>query len=170
MMRKFLDWAIIVAATGFIAILALSAVYDHTIIWLHVFQALMYVAVIALVLRRDRLGYFLGVSIAALWNYTAMFVDNFFRNGLRALAHLTATGQLTHPDQLIAVGAVTFHFVIIAAGLVLIVQTSRRAGADLLRLIVVFAVSTGYFAADVALCQPRYLQLFPRMLHPHGLF
>jgi hypothetical protein len=55
-MRRFLDGAIIAAAIGFIAILALSAVFDHTIIWLHVFQALMYVVVIALVLRRDRLG------------------------------------------------------------------------------------------------------------------
>jgi hypothetical protein len=169
-MRRFLDGAIIAAAIGFIAILALSAVFDHTIIWLHVFQALMYVVVIALVLRRDRLGYFLGVSIAALWNYSAMFVDNFFRNGLRALTHLTATGQLTHPDQLIAVGAVAFHFVMIAASLILIVQTSRRAGPDLARLLVVFIVSAAYFAADITLCQPRYLALFPRMLRPHGLF
>lgn len=169
-MRKFLDGAIVVAAAGFIAILALSAVYDHTIIWLHVFQAAMYLAVIALVSRRNRLGYFLAVSIAGLWNYTAIFVDRFFANGMRALAHLTATGQLTHPDQMIAVGAVVFHFVMIAAALTRIVQTSRKAGSDLLTLLVVFAVSTGYFAADIALCQPRYLQLFPRLIHPHSPF
>ena len=67
-------------------------------------------------------------------------------------------------------GAVAFHFVMIAASLILIVQTSRRAGPDLARLLVVFVVSTAYFAADIAICQPRYLALFPRMLRPHSLF
>ena len=168
-MRKFLDGAIIVAAIGFIAILALAAAFDHTILWLHVFQAMMYLAVIGLVMRRDRMGYFLGFSIAAFWNYTNIFVTNFFSSGLQALRQVIATGQLAHPDQLIAVAAVAFHLVMIAACLILMVQTSRRAGTDLLRLVVVFAVATGYFAAIIALFQPRYLQLFPRLLHPHGL-
>jgi hypothetical protein len=168
--RKFLDGAVIAAAIGFVAILALSAVYDHTIIWLHAFQALMYLAVIGLILRRNRLGYFLGASIAALWNYTNLFVTSFFRNGLKALDHLISTGQVTHADQLIAVAAVAFHFVLLGGGLALIVRTSRGAGADIVRFLAVFVASTAYFVADIALFQPRYLTIFPRLLHPHGLF
>jgi|SRR5579859_353286 len=168
-MRKFLDGTVVTGAIGFIAILALSAVFDHTIIALHAFQALMYLAVIALVSRRNRWGYFLALAIAAFWNYTNLFVTNFFESGLATLRRLAATGQLTHPDQLIAVAAVVFHLLMIAAGLVRIVQTSRKAGADLATFLVALVGQTAYFAAIVALFQPRYLQLFPRLFHPHGL-
>lgn len=168
-MRKFLDGTVVVGAVGFIAILALSAVFDHTIIVLHAFQALMYLAVIGLISRRNRWGYFLGAAIAGFWNYTNLFVTSFFESGLRTLKHLVATGQLTHPDQLVAVAAVAFHVLMIAACLVRIVQTSRKASADLWTVLFALVGSTAYFAAIVALFQPRYLQLFPRLFHPHGL-
>ena len=168
-MRKFLDATVATGAVGFIAILALSAVFDHTIIVLHLFQALMYLAVIGLVSRRNRLGYFLGAAIAGFWNYTNLFVTSFFESGLRTLKHLAATGQLTHPDQLVAVAAVAFHILMIVACLIRIVQTSRKALSDLWTFLVVLAGQTAYFAAIVALFQPRYLQLFPRLFHPHGL-
>ena len=168
-MRKFLDGTAIAGAAGFIAVLALSAIFDHTIIVLHAFQALMYLAVIALVSRRNRWGYFLGAAIAGFWNYLNLFVTNFFESGLRTLKHLAATGRLEHPDQLVAVAAVAFHLLMIAAGLIRIVQTSRKAGADLWSFLFALVGSTAYFAAIVALFQPRYLQIFPRLLHPHGL-
>jgi hypothetical protein len=169
-MRRFLDRTIVIGALGFIAILAIAPVFDRTILWLHVFQALMYVAVIGLIAARNRWAYFIGLSIACLWNYMAMFVNSFFRGGLRALHQSIAAGKLVHPDQIIAVAAVAFHFMMIAGCLVLIVQTSRRAGADLVRLLVAFAAFTGYFAASMALFQPRYLSQFARMLHPHTPF
>jgi hypothetical protein len=168
-MRKFLDGAIVTGAAGFIVVLALAAVFDHTIIVLHAFQALMYLAVIGLVGRRNRWGYFLGAAIAGFWNYMNLFVTNFFDSGLRALQHLAATGQLSHPDQLVAVAAVAFHVLMIAGCLIRIAQTSRKAGADVRDFLIALLGSTAYFAAIVALFQPRYLQLFPRLLHPHGL-
>ncbi|HEY3950272.1 hypothetical protein [Phenylobacterium sp.] len=167
-MRKFLDGALIAGAAGFILVLAVSAAFDRTIIVLHIFQALMYLAVIALVSRRNRWGYFLAVAIAGFWNYTNLFVTNFFVSGLRALEHLLTTGQLVHADQLVAVAAVFFHLVMIAAGVARIVQTSRKALADLGVFLFALVASTAYFAACMALFQPRYLQLFPRLLHPHG--
>jgi hypothetical protein len=169
-MRKFLDGTIVTGALGFIAILALAAVFDHSIIWLHAFQALMYVAVIALVLARNRLGYFLGLSIAGFWNYLNLFVTNFFVSGLNELKALIATGKLSKPDQLIAVAAVTFHVLMIAGCLILMIRTWRKTGPDLLRLVATFVASTAYFVAIVALLQPRYLSLFPRALHPHAPF
>jgi len=169
-MRKVLDGMIVTGAVGFILILALSAVFDHTIIWLHAFQALMYVAVIGLVLARNRLGYFLGFSIAGFWNYLNLFVTNFFLSGLKELKALIATGKLSKPDQLIAVAAVAFHVLMILGCLILIVRTWRKTGPDLLLLLATFVASTAYFVAIVALLQPRYLPLFPRALHPHALF
>ena len=56
------------------------------------------------------------------------------------------------------------------AALILIVRTSSKAGQDVMRLAVAFVVFTSYFCVIIALAQPRYLQLLPRMLHPHGLF
>jgi hypothetical protein len=165
-----LKWAIYLSSAGFIVILALAALWDHSIAWLHLFQALMYVAVIWFAARSSRWGYFLGISIAAFWNYGALFVNNFFRSGLRALEASFQTGALTRPDQMIAVFAVLMHLVLIAACLLAYLRLERRSAGDLARFAAAFLVSTAYFAASMALFQPRYLSLFPRMLHPHGLW
>src|SRR5450432_2627250 len=82
---RALLWSIWAGCIGFVIILALAAVFDRTILWLHLFQAFEYLAVMALAARGSRWGYFLGVSIAAFWNYGAMFVNQFFRNGVRAI-------------------------------------------------------------------------------------
>src|ERR1700749_2127825 len=87
-----LDRTIAAAAAGFIAILAISAYWDHSIVWLHTFQSLMYVATIVLVLRHQRAGYFLGFSIAAFWNYCQFFVTSFLHAGLEQTSILFHTG------------------------------------------------------------------------------
>jgi hypothetical protein len=38
---------------------------------------------------------------------------------------------------------------------------------DIGKLCLTFALATGFFAADMALFQPQYLGIFPRLLHPH---
>jgi hypothetical protein len=35
------------------------------------------------------------------------------------------------------------------------------------RLLATFVLTTAFFALDMALFQPRYLGIFPRLLHPH---
>jgi hypothetical protein len=49
--------AIVSSCVLFIFILALAAVFDPTIRWLHLFQALIYVAVILLARERSAWGY-----------------------------------------------------------------------------------------------------------------
>ena len=167
-MRRVIDGAIISGAVGFIAILALSAAFDHTIIWLHVFQAFMYLGVIGLIARRSRWAYLLGASIAGLWNYINLFVTSFFANGLTALRRLIATGQLTHVDQLIAVAAVAFHFIMVLGCLIQLLP-SRRPGADLISFLAAFVASTAYFVVIIFLFQPRYLTILNHVFQPHGL-
>ena len=130
----------------------------------------MYGTVIWLSLAKSRWGYFLGISVAAFWNYTNLFVTTFFRNGLASVETLIATGKLTRPDQMIAFFAVMLHFALIAACVWAYLRLPKKSAGDLLRLAFVAAASTAYFAADIALCQPRYLPLFPHLLHPHSLF
>jgi len=161
-----LDKVITAAATGFIVVLALAAWWDSTIIWLHVLQALMYVATIVLVLRHDRWGYFLGFSIAAFWNYANFFVTSFFRAGLEQVSILIHTGALPRPDLFISVPAVTFHFIMIVDCAVAYLRLRAKPASDVLRFAIAFFGSIAFFVADMTLTQPRYLAIFPRLLHP----
>jgi hypothetical protein len=87
---------------GFIVVLAVSAVWQADIRWLHFVQAWMYIATMALALKQSRWGYFIGISAAGLWDLTNLVATTFFRNGLDALAASLRTGHLTRPDQLLA--------------------------------------------------------------------
>jgi hypothetical protein len=39
--------------------------------------------------------------------------------------------------------------------------------SPILATLIDFVLTTGFFAAAIALCQPRYLPLFRGFLHPH---
>ncbi len=147
--------------------LGLSAYWEPDIRWLHFFQAWMYVATIMLGIRRNLWGYFIGFSAAGLWIYANLFATTFFLNGLQQLSQWVHTGHLERADLLIAVPAWFSNLLVVigcAWGYFRVpTQSLRDAG----RFLVTFALTTGFFALDMALFQPRYLSLFPRMLHPH---
>jgi len=165
------EWLIVVGGSFFILVLAVSAIWDPTIRWLHFFQAWMYVATIWLGLRRNRWGYFIGISAAGLWDYIGIFVNTFVVNGVHELVHWISTGHLARPDQLIAVPAWTSNFLVVVGCLW---EYSRRIAvkplSDLARFVIAFALTTGFFALDMWICQPRYLPLFRQLLHPRWLF
>ena len=96
---------ILAGCSIFIFILWLSAYFEADIRWLHFFQAWMYLATIVLALRRNRWGYFIGLSAAGLWDYINLFVTTFFRNGLHWLHASITGGHLQQVDQIIAVPA-----------------------------------------------------------------
>src|SRR5262249_6514903 len=99
------EWMYVTGACFFIVVLALSGVWDRSIRWLHFFQAWMYLTTIILGLRRNRWGYFIGISAAGLWMYINLFGTTFFFNGLQELSRWIQTGSLKRPDLLIAVPA-----------------------------------------------------------------
>ena len=161
------EWLIVVGATIFIVVLAVSAFWEADIRWLHFFQAWMYIAAIALSLRRNRWGYFIGISAAGLWAYTNLFVTTFFVSGLRWLWQWIASGHLAHPDQIIAVPAWLSNVLVVIGCAWAYSRLPKKSAADAARLVLTFAVTSGFFALDMALFQPRYLGIFPRLLHPH---
>ena len=65
----------------------------------------MYLATMALALRRNRWGYFIGISAAGLWMYANLVATTFFFNGLEQLSRWVHTGHLVRLDLLIAVPA-----------------------------------------------------------------
>ncbi|HJT18431.1 MAG TPA: hypothetical protein VJ853_13625 [Thermoanaerobaculia bacterium] len=144
----------------FIIVLAVSAFFEADIRWLHFFQAWMYVATIVLSLRRNRWGYFIGIGAAGFWAYAGLFVNTFVASGVRHLM------RLDRPDQIIAVPAWLANAAIVIGCVWAYSRVTKRA-SDLVRFAVAVALTMAFFALDMQLFQPRYLSLFPRLLHPH---
>ncbi len=159
---------VLIGSCLFIFVLWLSAYFEADIRWLHFFQAWMYLATMWLALRRSRWGYFIGISAAGLWDYINVFVNTFFRSGLHWLSVSIQTRQLTHVDQIIAVPAWIGNFLIVIGSLWAYIRLRDKRPSDLGRFVIAFVVTTGFFAAAIAICQPRYLPLFRGILHPHS--
>ena len=152
----------------FIFILALSAYFETDIRWLHFFQAWMYIATIALCLRRNRWGYFIGISAAGFWDYVNLFVTTFFPNGLHWLRASLSTGQLQNVDQIIAVPAWIGNLLVILGCIWAYGRLPNKNPRDCGRFVLAFILTTAFFAADISIFQPRYLPLFRESLHPHS--
>jgi ABC-type uncharacterized transport system permease subunit len=161
------EWFILIGASVFIVVLAVSAFFESDIRWLHFFQALMYIATIVLSLRRSRWGYFIGISAAGLWAYVNMFVTTFLFSGLHHLMRSIQSGRLQHPDQIIAVPAWLANVVVVVGCIWAYSRLRQKPASDFVRFLITFVLTTGYFALDMAFFQPRYLTIFPRLLHPH---
>jgi hypothetical protein len=161
------EWFILAGGCFFILVLAISAFWEADIRWLHFFQAWMYIATIFLSRRGNRWGYFIGLSAAGLWDYANIFVTTFFFNGLQQLTQWIRAGRLERPDLLIAVPAWSANLFVIIGCLWAYSRLPGKSLADVGRFLLAFVLTTGFFALDIALFQPRYLGLFPQMLHPH---
>lgn len=159
------DWLVLGGAGGFIAVLAVSAWWEADIRWLHFFQSAMYVFAIALVLRKNRWGYLVGIAAAGFWNYANVFGTSFFYNGLQQISGWFRTGH-ARADLLIAVPAWFSNLLVVIGGCWGYARLARKSAGDPVRFLVALVLTTGYFAADMAVFQPRYLGIFPRLLHP----
>ena len=170
MTRQGFSFAGLLIVSGsclFLFVLWLSAYLEPDIRWLHFFQAWMYVVTIGLVLRRSRWGYFIGLSAAAFWDYGNLFVTTFFGSGLRWIAAWISTGHLERLDQIVAVPGWLGNLLVVVGATWGYMQLPDKHRSDIARLAVAFTLTTGFFAASIAICQPRYLPLFRAMLHPH---
>jgi hypothetical protein len=160
------EWLIIIGSGVFIAVLWLSAYYEADIRWLHFFQAWMYLAAVALAMRGNRWGYFIGFSAAVFWDYN-IFVNTFVRSGLHWLAEWIRTGHLRRIDQIIAVPAWLGNLMVVVGSLWGYARLRHKDRLDVARIVAAFLLTTAFFAADMAIFQPRYLSLFRGALHPH---
>jgi hypothetical protein len=161
------EWLVLTGGCVFILVLIVSAVFEADIRWLHFFQSLMYVVAIVLTLRGSAWGYFIGFSIAVFWDYGNLAVTTFLANGVAELLRWIQTGHVARPDQMIAIPAWLGNLLVIIGCAWAYSRQTNKSWRDLTRFLIAFALSTGFFAIDMALFQPRYLALFPRMLHPH---
>ena len=165
--NRYPEWLIVIGCCIFIFVLALSAVWEADIRWLHFFQAWIYLATMWLALRRNRWGYFIGIGAAGFWAFANVFVTTFFLNGLQQLAQWMHTGLARRPDLIIAVPAWFSNVFVVVGCLWAYSRLSGKSLADAGRLLLAIALTAGFFALDMALFQPRYLPLFRGMLQPH---
>jgi hypothetical protein len=162
--NSWLEWLIDGSCGVFIFILALSVVYDRSIRVLHAFQALIYVAVVLLALRRSAWGYGAGCIIAALWNWTNIVHTTFVANGLRDLARALPTGRLSRPDQLIPVVAAAAHFALIGSCLVGYFRIKPRGSWEPVKFLGGGIIALGYLAGIISMFGPQYIPLLRSVL------
>ncbi|HKR56985.1 MAG TPA: hypothetical protein VJS20_11855 [Gemmatimonadales bacterium] len=152
---------IIPGAAVFVLALTVSALFEADLRGLHFFQAWLYVATVALSIRRNRWGYFVGISTALLWNYALFFTSPLF-------ADLIKTP--TRPDILVQTLAWVGNLAIIVGCLWAYSRQPVRPRGDWGRLALAFIGSTGFLVLIVAIFTPSRLALFPALLHPHWPF
>ena len=161
------EWLAVAGAAVFILLLAVSAWWEPDIRWLHLVQSAMYAATVFLVLRKNRWGYFIGIAAAGFWDWANVFATSFFYNGLEQVSRWFRTGQ-ARPDLLIAVPAWFSNLLVVVGCLWGYARLARKSRIDVARFAAALALTTAFFAADMAIFQPRYLAIFPRLLHPRA--
>jgi hypothetical protein len=108
-------------------------------------------------------------SHPGLWDYSTILANSFFLDGIQQLSQSIRTGHLQRPDLLIAVPAWFSNLIVVVGCVWAYSRLPRKSIGDARRFLAAFALATGFFgffALDMALFQPRYLAVFPRMLHP----
>lgn len=165
--RKCGVGAAILGAIVFLWVLFISAYWERDIRWLHFLQSWMYLAAIALILKQSKWGYFIGFGAAVFWDYVNLFVTTFLKAGLTQAHAFIHTGHIARPDLFIAVPGWAGNLALVAGCIVAYAATPQKQLRDLLRLAIASTGTTGFFALSIFLCQPRYLALFPAILHPH---
>jgi hypothetical protein len=99
----------------FLLALTLSAVVIPQLRPLHLFQALIYVAVFVLTRRNSPWGFGAGITIATAWNCLNLFVTHLFQAGAGQFWLLLHAGHVTRPDTLMVMVGGVGHFLLIVA-------------------------------------------------------
>jgi len=115
---SWINACILIGSALFVGALAVSAYFEPEWRVLHVFQGLIYVAVVVLAWRQSAWGYGAGACIATFWNVLLLFRSPFGTAAIEAIGTLARTGAMQRPDVWVQLFAVFGHFLIIVACLV----------------------------------------------------
>lgn len=103
---------IAIGSSMFVPGLTVAAVFAPEWRVLHVFQALIYVAVVAMAQRKSAWGFGGGLAVAVFWNALSAFVTGDARDGIQELESLVRTGHSQNPDVLLSLFAFCGHLLI----------------------------------------------------------
>ncbi len=114
-MPRWIRLSIPIGVLLFILALIGSAILIPELRLLHLFQALIYVAIIILTRRNSPWGFGVAVFISTAWNCLNLFVTHLFTAGAAALWSFIRTGHLIQPDAVMVFIASLAHFLLIVA-------------------------------------------------------
>ncbi|MGA7108467.1 MAG: hypothetical protein WBY75_12050 [Terracidiphilus sp.] len=147
----------------FLLALALSAVIVPQLVYLHLLQALIYLAVLVLTQRNNAWGYGIGVIVPTAWNCLNLFVTHLFQKGavqVWSLIHsgqfwfLLRTGQVSRPDTLtVMIGGAAHVLIIVACGAGFL--HLRPRGRQWGQFFGGGVLALAYFALIIAIAAPR---------------
>jgi hypothetical protein len=107
-------WIPVGAVLFVVALIGAAAVVPQ-LRWLHFFQALIYVAVVALTRRRSAFAFGAGTVVSIAWNALNLFITHLMQAGGRAVWAYVQTGHAARIDtMMVFVGGIA-HFVLMAA-------------------------------------------------------
>lgn len=147
----------------FIFALAVSAFFVPQLRLLHVFQALIYVAVIVLTRRNSPWGFGIGVIIPTAWNCLNLFVTHLFQKGAVQFWSLVRTGQfwfllrtghVSRPETMMVMVGGVAHFLLIIACVAGFLQLRPR-GKQWGQFFGGGVLASAYFALIIAIAAPR---------------
>ena len=146
--------SILIGVGLFLLALTVSAAFVPQLRLLHVFQALIYVAVIVLTRRNSAWGYGAGVIVPAAWNCLNLFVTHLMQAGAGLFWSLLHTGRLSRPDTLMVLVGGVGHFLLILACMAGFLQ-SRPALKDWGKFFAGGLLALAYMALIVATTAPH---------------
>jgi hypothetical protein len=158
-----LDIAIVVLSILFIVILLLSGYFERDVLVLHLFQSLIYVAIIILSLKHNKWGYGTAISIAAVWNTFNIF-SGFFSAGFQQWESLLSDGRITNPVNLVSPPAGLVHLALIVCSVWAYTRLKNKKIGDVWILLGSGVLSVGYLLLMIALLWSQFLPRMQRIL------
>ena len=151
-----LDWAIVGLCLAFILISALAAYLEPDVRALHLYEWLIYLAVMVLALKHGKWGYGIGISTAAFWLGLSLFGTTFLRDGVENWAGFLKTGHITSAMAVVAVPAAISQLLLIVCCIWAYGRIKNKQWSDLEILVGSALISVVYLAGVVALFWPRF--------------
>lgn len=150
---------IVLGAVMFVIGLTVSAAFAPEWRRLHVLQALIYVAIVALAWRNSAWGFGVGLVVAGFWNWLSTFATTATHDGIAELMSVVKTGSVHRPDLLLSLFAFTGH-ILIMLGCAIGFARLRPGRREWVQLIAGGAASLVYlFAIVFAFGPPAAIQL-----------
>src|SRR5271155_5085309 len=159
------SWTRVTISIGvglFLLALALSVVFVPQLLYLHLLQSLIYVAVLVLTQRNSPWGYGIGVIVPTAWNCLNLFVTHLFQKGaaqFSSLVHtgqfwlLLRTGQVSHPETMTVTVGGAAHFLIIGTCVAGFLHLRPR-GKQWAKFFGGGILALAYFALIIAIAAP----------------
>jgi hypothetical protein len=143
-----------IGAALFTVALIVSALVVPQLRLLHLFQALIYVAVVILARHNSMWGIGAGVTTAVYWNSLNLFVTHNIQRGAVAFGSFLRTGQMRELVPMMVMLGGIGHFVLIIACLAALLDR-RINDKKLWKMVAGGVVALAYLALIVIVARPR---------------